>query len=137
MGIQAEFLGIQFKLTEELLRGLSSISLKTEAKTEETESRDGLPQIDVIGFEPQSLTIDYKAHSGMGVDPLEEYRAWRKKLGESGPFYLGGDQYGVDVFILMNVRLSNTTLNSAGQILTGTITLQLAQDIVVTEKKGV
>jgi hypothetical protein len=133
--MQAEFLGVPFVVSEKTLRSLSTIGLKREAKYTETEARDGLPQLDVKGFEPQKIAVEYRAHIGMGTGPLAEYNRWKAKLGQSGPFLLGGSQFGVDVFVLMDVRLSGATLSNAGKLLTGTISLQLEQDIIVTEKK--
>jgi hypothetical protein len=127
---QCEFLEKKFKIDKKTARLLNSIELQTAIDYTEQETIDGLPQLDIKGFKPQSFNVEYKAVTAMGTNPLDEYNAWKKELGKAGVFYLGEQQLGVDVFVLKTVALNDGKINARGEFITGTIQLGLTQDIV-------
>jgi hypothetical protein len=127
--IQCEFLEKKFKITKEVARLIGSIELETAIDYNEQETHNGLPQLEIKGYKPQSFTIEYTAATAAGANPMEEYRAWKKKLGKAGEFYLGENQLGIDVFTLKSLALNDAKVNARGDFLSGTISLGLSQDI--------
>jgi hypothetical protein len=127
--MQCEFLERKFKISKEEAKLLKSIELETSIDYNEQETMNGLPQLEIKGYKPQSFNVEYTAAAAAGVDPLQEYNAWKKKLGKAGPFYLGADQLGIDIFVLKSVNLNEGRVNVRGDFVVGKISLGLTQDI--------
>jgi hypothetical protein len=130
MAVQCEFLKRQFKITSKEIKNLQSVDLTTEIDYTEQTTVGGLPQLAITGYKPQSFTVSYNCVTSAGVNPYKEYCAWKKLIGKTGEFYLGQDQFGVDVFTLMNVSMNGGKVNARGEFVSGQITLELSQDIV-------
>jgi hypothetical protein len=130
---QCEYLGRKFKLSSKMIKTLQAVELSTELDYTEQETAGGLPQLAIKGYKPQSMSIGYTCVTSAGVNPYEEYCEWKKLIGKSSEFYVGSEQFGIDVFTLKGVALNGGKVNVRGQFLTGTITLDLSQDIVATE----
>lgn len=130
--IQCEYLGRKFKINRNMVKSLQSVELTSELDYTEQKTAGGLPQLAIKGYKPQKTTIKYECVASAGVNPYEEYKEWKKKIGEAGEFYVGSDLFGVDVFTLKTVTMESQRINARGQFLAGTITLDLTQDIVAT-----
>jgi hypothetical protein len=126
---QCEYLEKAFKIDKNTARLLKSIELETAIDYNEQDTMGGLPQLEIKGFKPQSFTVSYTAVNAAGTDRLQEYRAWKKKLGNAGNFYIGAEQFGVDIFTLKSVSLNDAKVSVRGEFITGTIQLGLTQDI--------
>ena len=135
MAIQCEYLGRTFKITNKMIKALQSVELNTELDYTEQNTVGGLPQLAIKGYKPQSTTIQYNCVTAVGVDPYKEYCEWKKLIGKASEFYVGKDQFGIDIFTLRGVALQGAKVNLKGEFLTGTISLTLEQDIVAMEGK--
>ncbi len=129
---QCEYLGRKFKINRNMVRSLQSVELTSELDYTEQKTAGGLPQLAIKGYKPQKTSIKYNCVASAGVKPYEEYKEWKKKIGQAGEFYVGGDLFGVDVFILKGVSMKSEAINVRGELLEGDITLELTQDIVAT-----
>lgn len=127
--IQCEYLGRNFGINKKMLKQLQAVELKSEIDYNEQDTAGGLPLIEIKGYKPQSLSIGYMAITGAGVNPYEEYTAWKKKLGKAGEFFIGSEQLGVDVFTLKSVSLTGGKIDAKGRFVSGNISISLTQDI--------
>lgn len=127
--VQCEYLGRNFGINKKMWKQLQAVELKSEIDYTEQEAAGGLPLIDIKGYKPQSLNIGYTAITGAGVDPYEEYTKWKEKLGNAGEFFIGSEQFGVDVFTLKGVAMNEGKIDAKGRFVSGKITLTLTQDI--------
>lgn len=127
--VQCEFLKRKFKINKNVLKQLQSVALISEIEYTEQEAMEGLPQIEIKGYKPQSVSIRYTAVTTAGVNPYTEYSEWKKKLGKAGEFYIGEEQFGVDIFTLERVSMIGAKINAKGEFLIGEIELALTQDI--------
>lgn len=135
MAIQCEYLGRTFKITNKMIKALQSVELNTELDYTEQNTAGGLPQLAIKGYKPQSTDVEYNCVTAVGVDPYKEYCEWKKLIGKASEFYVGSEQFGIDVFTLQSVSLTGAKVNLKGEFITGTISLTLTQDIVATEGK--
>ncbi len=133
--VQCEYLGRKFSLSSKAVKNLKAVELRTEIDYEEKKTAGGMPQVNIKGYKPQSIPLEYNCVTSAGVDPYEEYKAWKKKVGKGGEFYVGSDQFGVDIFVLKGVSMTGAKVNIKGRFVTGTISLSLTQDIVSTGGK--
>ena len=67
--MQAEYLKRLFEIKNDLHRMLSSIELSRSLKTEEKEVKDGVNQLEVKGYEQQTINIQYNVSGQMGTSP--------------------------------------------------------------------
>ena len=67
--MQAEYLKRRFEIKNDLHRMLSSIELSRSLKTEEKEVKDGVNQLEVKGYEQQTINIQYNVSGQMGTSP--------------------------------------------------------------------
>ena len=58
--MQAEFLKRRFEIKDDLHRLVSGIELSRSLKTEEKEVKDDPNQIEVKGYDKQTISIEYK-----------------------------------------------------------------------------
>lgn len=130
--VQCEYLGRKFKINRNMVKSLQSVELTSELDYTEQKTAGGLPQLAIKGYKPQNTSIKYDCVAGAGVNPYDEYKAWKEKIGQAGDFYVGSDLFGVDVFTLKGVSMTSENINARGEFLAGTITLELTQDIVAT-----
>lgn len=126
---QCEYLSIKFGITKNVLKQLQSVALISEIEYTEQETVGGLPQLEIKGYKPQSFKVSYPAITTAGTNPYDEYCKWKKKLGKAGEFYVGKEQFGVDVFVLESVMMSGAKINAKGEFVMGVIELALTQDI--------
>ena len=104
---QCEYLGRNFGINKKMLKQLQAVELKSEIDYTEQDTAGGLPLLEIKGYKPQSINISYPAITGAGVNPYDEYVAWKEKLGKAGEFFIGSEQLGVDVFTLKRVHKHN------------------------------
>lgn len=135
MAVQCEYLGKKFKLSNKMIKALQSVELTTEIDYTEQNTAGGLPQLAIKGYKPQSTNIEYNCTSSAGVNPKDEYEQWKKLIGKASEFYVGSEQFGIDIFTLNGVALRGGKVNLRGDFITGTISLSLTQDIVAMEGK--
>lgn len=127
--VQCEFLSRKFQVNRNVIKQLQSIELISEIEYTEQETMEGLPQVEIKGYKPQNFSVNYTAVTTAGVNPYEEYCKWKKKLGKAGEFYIGEEQFGVDIFTLESVSMVGAKINAKGEFLCGDIELTLTQDI--------
>lgn len=127
---QCEYLGRDFRVSSKIIRSLKTVELSTELDYNEQTTVGGLPQLEIKGYKPQEFSIAYTCVTATGTNPYTEYCEWKKLIGKAGEFYIGGEQFGIDIFTLRGVSLSGGKVSPKGEFLTGTITLELTQDIV-------
>ena len=135
MAVQCEFLSRSFKVSNKMIKALKSVELSTELDYTEQITAGGLPQLAIKGYKPQSTTIEYNCVTATGVDPYKEYCEWKKLIGKASEFYVGKEQFGIDIFTLRGVALQGGKVNLKGAFVSGTISLTLEQDIVAMEVK--
>ena len=98
--MQAEYLKRRFEVKDDLHRLIGNIELSRSLKTEEKEVKDGPNQIEVKGYEKQTVNIEYNVSGQWGTAPYIEYMEWRRLLGKKGAFLLGSEQFGSGDFLL-------------------------------------
>lgn len=129
--MQAEFLKRRFEIKDDLHRLVSGIELSRSLKTEEKEVKDGVNQIEVKGYDKQSMNIEYNVSTQWGVSPYIEYLEWKRLKGKKGVFYLGEEQLSSGDFLLKSVELTDVKLKNNGEIAAATIKLELSLDDVL------
>ena len=127
--IQCEFLEKTFEVSKKKINALRAVEIESAIDYNESDTMDGLPQVEIKGYKPQGFSLEYTALPAAGLNPLKEYRAWKKKLGKAGTFYVGGDQFGADIFLLKAVNMTEGKVNTAGDFIAGKISITLEQDI--------
>lgn len=129
--MQAEYLKRRFEIKDDLHRLISGIELSRSLKTEEKEVKDGVNQIEVKGYDKQSMNIEYNVSTQWGVSPYIEYLEWKRLKGKKGVFYLGEEQLSSGDFLLKSVELTDVKLKNNGEIAAATIKLELSLDDVL------
>ena len=71
--MQAEYLKRRFEIKDDLHRLISGIELSRSLKTEEKEVKDGVNQLEVKGYEKQTVNIEYNVSGQWGTAPYIEY----------------------------------------------------------------
>ena len=108
--MQAEYLKRRFEIKDDLHRLISGIELSRSLKTEEKEEKevkDGVNQLEVKGYDKQTVNIEYNVSGQWGTAPYIEYMEWRRLKGKKGAFLLGSEQLGSGDFLLKSVELAD------------------------------
>ena len=82
--MQAEYLKRRFEIKDDLHRLISGIELSRSLKTEEKEVKDGVNQLEVKGYDKQTVNIEYNVSWQLGTAPYIEYMEWRRLKGKKG-----------------------------------------------------
>ena len=129
--MQAEYLKRRFEIKDDLHRLISGIELSRSLKTEEKEVKDSVNQLEVKGYDKQTVNIEYNVSSQWGTSPYIEYMEWRRLKGKKGPFLLGSEQLGSGDFLLKSVELTDAKLKNNGVVGMAAIKLELVLDDVL------
>ena len=129
--MQAEYLKRRFEIKDDLHRLISGIELSRSLKTEEKEVKDGVNQLEVKGYDKQTVNIEYNVSGQWGTTPYIEYMEWRRLKGEKGPFLLGSEQLGSGDFLLKSVELADAKPVNSGVVALASIKLELVLDDVL------
>lgn len=129
--MQAEFLKRRFHIKDGLHRLIGNIELSRSLKTEEKEVKDGPNQIEVKGYDKQTISIEYKVSGQFGISPYIEYLEWKRLEGKKGPFLLGSEQLGSGDFLLKSVELADAKPVNNGVVAIASIKLELVLDDVL------
>ena len=79
---QAEYLKQRLEIKDDLHRLISGIELSRSLKTEEKEVKDGVNQLEVKGYDKQTVNIEYNVSGQWGTAPYIEYMEWRRLKGK-------------------------------------------------------
>lgn len=71
--IQVEYLNRRFEIKDDLHRLISGIELSRSLKTEEKEVKDGVNQLEVKGYDKQTVNIEYNVSGQWDNTPYIEY----------------------------------------------------------------
>ena len=129
--MQAEYLKRRFEIKDDLHRLISGIELSRSLKTEEKEVKDGVNQLEVKGYDKQTVNIEYNVSGQWGTAPYIEYMEWRRLKGKKGVFLLGSEQLGSGDFLLKSVELAEAKPKNNGVVGIATIKLELVLDDVL------
>ena len=129
--MQAEYLKRRFEIKDDLHRLISGIELSRSLKTEEKEVKDGVNQLEVKGYDKQTVNIEYNVSGQWGTAPYIEYMDWRRLKGKKGPFLLGSEQLGSGDFLLKSVELAVAKPVNSGVVALASIKLELVLDDVL------
>ena len=129
--MQAEFLKRRFHIKDDLHRLIGNIELSRSLKTEEKEVKDGPNQIEVKGYDKQTIGIEYKVSGQFGISPYIEYLEWKRLEGKKGPCLLGSEQLGSGDFLLKSVELADAKPVNNGVVAIASIKLELVLDDVL------
>ena len=129
--MQAEYLKRRFEIKDDLHRLISGIELSRSLKTEEKEVKDGVNQLEVKGFDKQTVNIEYNVSGQWGTAPYIEYMEWRRLKGKKGPFLLGSEQLVSGDFLLKSVELADAKPVNNGVVAIASIKLELVLDDVL------
>ena len=129
--MQAEYLKRRFEIKDDLHRLISGIELSRSLKTEEKEVKDGVNQLEVKGYDKQTVNIEYNVSGQWGTAPYIEYMEWRRLKGKKGPFLLGSAQLGSGDFLLKSVELADAKPVNNGVVALASIKLELVLDDVL------
>ena len=129
--MQAEYLKRRFEIKDDLHRLISGIELSRSLKTEEKEVKDGVNQLEIKGYEKQTVNIEYNVSGQWGTAPYIEYMEWRRLKGKKGPFLLGSEQLGSGDFLLKSVELADAKPKNNGVVAIASIKLELLLDDVL------
>ena len=129
--MQAEYLKRRFEIKDDLHRLISGIELSRSLKTEEKEVKDGVNQLEVKGYDKQTVNIEYNVSGQWGTAPYIEYMEWRRLKGKKGAFLLGSEQLGSGDFLLKSVELADAKPVNSGVVAIASIKLELVLDDVL------
>lgn len=128
MSIQASWLDKKWTIDANALNGIEGLSFRKELEVEEQESKDGKPPTNTKGYKPQDFTTTHTVSHFVGTDPVQEYEAWKSRLGKRAPFYVGGKRIGPAVAVLDKVEFSANAISNRGVILSAEISLTFSED---------
>ena len=134
--MQAEYLKRRFEVKDDFHRLISEIELSKALSVEEKEVKDGVNQLEIKGYEKQTVNIDYNVSAEWGTSAYIEYMEWRRLKGKKGVFYLGSEQFGSGDFLLKSVELADVKLDNRGYIQLANIKLELFLDDVMEAKEN-
>ena len=82
--MQTEYLKRRFEIKDDLHRLISGIELSRSLKTEEKEVKDGVNQLEVKGYDKQTVNIEYNVSGQWDTVPYIQYMEWRRLKGKKG-----------------------------------------------------
>ena len=132
MKTQAKWRGHKFGVSKEQIKALEDLAFTHEADTTEGPTLNGKKSIKIKGLALETLSLEYTTAPAVGGDPLAEYEALKKDLGEAGFLYIGGTVYGKGKFLLNSVNLSGLEIDNRGAFLLAKIKIDFIENGVET-----
>lgn len=126
MAIMAKWRDKTWEISPNRVMALENLSTSFKLKSEKNTDAEGSPATNERGMELVPLSFDMTLHSAMGVDILAELNSWKQRIQLTGPFYLGGRQFG-PTMQLQEVKLDNVQLDDLGRIRIATISLDFEE----------
>jgi hypothetical protein len=131
--VYAEWDKQKWETSAKKVRGIESISLSCEAKTE-TDATNGVTKC--TGRTLEKMTVTFSTATATGGNPKDEIKELELLTGKSAPFYCGEEQIGDNDFILTAAKTSEAMLNVNGDILSAKFELSFIEDATAQELEG-
>lgn len=98
----------------------------TSLETEKQDAAGQKPSTYIKGPGLDTLSITTQAKLQLGVDPITEMAEWRAVMQAKKPQYLviGGRPFGQNQWLLVDVQMSDTTLDGGARITECTLSLK-------------
>ncbi|MGI5900471.1 MAG: hypothetical protein ACOX8S_11235 [Christensenellales bacterium] len=135
MAVMAMWQGKQWEVSPSRVVALQNLTTAFKLKADTNNDEAGKPSANFRKMELQKLTFDTFISDSVGADVQGEIDSWADLVGESGPFVLGGQQFGADKFYLEEVKISGTRIDDMGRIRLAKLTINLVED-AEEEAKG-
>lgn len=129
MAMQAQWHDATFETTPDRIHTFGEISGSLGLDIEKTEDAEGEPPEEPARRKLKTFSISYEFTTSAGIDPMAEINAWDGRLSQGihAPFYLGGEKFLADEFILKDVDFKLQHITVEGKPLTGEITLKFEE----------
>lgn len=122
----AIFASKTFQVSSRKVYTFTDLSLASSLQTEKQDVAGKKPSTYSKGPDLDTLSFSITLDASQKVDIRREYESWVaiKDAEKAYPFILGGRPVGKNKWQLKSVSLSNTRIDAAGNILSGTLQLQ-------------
>lgn len=116
MAVQAQWDTMMWWMSRESIRSLGSLSTSRELDIEKTEDDDGNIKSQAVRMKLDDLDITYKAARVGGVDPRSEFNEWYWRIGSGihAPFYINGNQWLGQEYMLMKAEYDCEVFDANG-----------------------
>ncbi|PNT91295.1 phage tail protein [Clostridium thermosuccinogenes] len=137
MGVIATFAGKVFQVDSKKIYTFSDFSYTSTLQTEKQDADGSKPSTYIKGPDLDKLSIKIKLDASWGVNPRNEWGAWKRILEErkAYKFILGGVPINNTNWLLTSVSPSNVVINGSGMILSLELELQFEEYIRPGSKK--
>ncbi len=125
----ASFSNMTFQTSGNKIYTFDGLSMGCSLETESQDVAGKKPSTYVKGAGLGKLSFNVPLKAALGLNVRNEYGKW-KSLAEAGkpyPFILGGVPLGENKWLLKSANLDNTVVNSKGEILSGTLSLEFEE----------
>lgn len=129
MSLQAQWHDATFETTPDRIHTFGEIKGSMGLDIEKTEDAEGEPPEEPARRKLIEFTVEFSFTQAAAIDPMAEITAWQGRLNQGihAPFYLGGEKFLADEFILMSFDFTLGHINVEGKPLTGDITLKFQE----------
>ena len=128
MSVQAEWNGFVWGIQPGRVCPLSSFSSSLSVSVERNEDKEGEPATQTVARDLIQLDVEYVCtRAGEGVDPKSEYKGWGLWVGTYAPFFMGGEKYMADLYMLKDASPSDVVIGPDGSWQSATIKLTFEQ----------
>lgn len=109
-----------FEVSTKKVNPFKGFSTSAEKKADDSKSKKTKTELEKVSF---TITC----HAAAGVDPEEEYYAWRKLIGESNYLYVHSAKWWSNPLVLQSVSLGSVTQDDFGRFRTAEISLSFEE----------
>lgn len=128
MSVQAEWNGFVWGVTPDRARPIASFSSTLSTSVERNEDKEGEPATQTVARDLITIDLEYEVvRAAGGLAPKEEYKGWTLWVGTYAPFFLGGEKYLADLYLLTEATPSDVIMAADGEWQAAKISLHFEQ----------
>ena len=136
MAVQAKWYNKTFSVTPKKVNSISGFTTTFAMKQDTNDDTSGTEKLNTRGRAPEEPSFTVKYVAAAGVNPRNEFGAWRKLVGVKDYLFIGGLRYGENKFELISAAVSDTMLDNNGFFLQAVVTLTFKEDLPTPTKSN-
>ena len=133
MGVVAKWGSHKFEISRSKINPIYDFSSSYTMKEDANSDTSGKKKTNTRGRAPEEPSFSISYIAGAGNTPRNDFTGWRKELGNRNYLYIGTTKYGVNLFELKSVDISDVILDSNGRTTSATVSLTFLE--IMSKKK--
>lgn len=118
MAVFAQWDEFDFEVSSEAVRSFESISTGMKLEYERNGDTEGQEATQTVRRGLQTISLKYKALAHLNVKPKDDLTKWFDAIskGTHAPFYIAGENFYGEDFLVKSVDMDSETVDTAGNI---------------------